>query len=49
MGVSNFKNDNAANPSLVISQMLREAEKNIGSMTGKKVKLIVREKGALQR
>lgn len=47
MGVSEFKNDNAANPSNVINQMIQETEKNIGHMTGKKVKLVVREKGAL--
>lgn len=36
---SKFKNDNRANPELVINHMLEEMEKQIKHMTGKQVKL----------
>lgn len=35
-----FKNDNRANPALVIEHMLEETEKNIEKMTGRKVRLV---------
>lgn len=38
-----FKNDNRANPSLVIDHILTEVESHIEKMTGKKVKLTARE------
>ncbi|MCQ4636640.1 hypothetical protein NE619_07850 [Anaerovorax odorimutans] len=45
MDLNRFKNDNRANPWLVIEHMVGETEKQIEKMTGKKVKLIVREPG----
>lgn len=45
MDNSRFKNDNRANPSIVIDHMLQETERQIEKMTGKKVKLIAREAG----
>lgn len=45
MDLNRFKNDNRANPSLVIEHMVKETEKQIEKMTGKKVTLIVREPG----
>lgn len=44
--VSRFKNDNRANPSLVIDHILTEVEFHIEKMTGKKVKLTAREIGS---
>ena len=44
--VSRFKNDNRANPSLVIDHILSEVEFHIEKMTGKKVKLTAREIGS---
>lgn len=38
-----FKNDNRANPTLVIEHMLKEAETHIEKMTGKKVRLVAYE------
>lgn len=35
-----FKNDNRANPDLVIEHMVSELEKQIEAMTGRKVKLV---------
>lgn len=45
MDINRFKNDNRANPSIVIDHMLHETEKQIEKMTGKRVKLIAREVG----
>lgn len=38
--MSRFKNDNRANPDLVIEHMISEMEKHIEAMTGKKLKLV---------
>ncbi|MCI9595843.1 MAG: hypothetical protein HFE75_00815 [Firmicutes bacterium] len=38
-----FKNDNRANPTLVIEHMLRETERHIEKMTGRKVRLVAYE------
>lgn len=41
--MARFKNDNRANASLVIEHTLREVEKNLEKLTGKRVKLSVEE------
>ena len=43
MDLNRFKNDGRANPNLVVARMVEETEKQIERMTGKKVRLIVRE------
>ena len=43
MCYSKFNNDNRANPDLVIEHMLKEMEKQIYHMTGRKVELTARK------
>lgn len=46
MCFSKFKNDNRANPDLVIEHMLKEMEKQIYHMTGRKVELTARTRNS---
>ena len=43
MLIGHFKNDNRANPTLVIEHIVAETEKNIEKMTGRIVKLVAYE------
>lgn len=43
INMGRFKNDNRANPALVIEHMLKEVETHIEKMTGKKVRLVAYE------
>lgn len=43
MRMGRFKNDNRANPTLVIEHIVKETEKQIETMTGRKVKLVAYE------